>query len=72
MAGSLATVAREVAMYKLDLVRVQVRRDRGGTEPAADYKFVYGNGNESHELGIGYLEDKRIISAVKGQSLLVV
>jgi hypothetical protein len=33
-AGSLITVAKEISKYKLDLVGVQVRWDRGGTEPA--------------------------------------
>jgi hypothetical protein len=35
--GSLKTVSRELAKYKLDLVGVQeVRWDKGGTEPADD------------------------------------
>jgi hypothetical protein len=34
--GSLKTVSRELAKYKLDLVGVQeVRWDKGGTEPTA-------------------------------------
>jgi hypothetical protein len=42
-AGSLITVARETA-NKLDLVGVQeVRWYGGGSEPAADYIFFYGN-----------------------------
>jgi hypothetical protein len=31
------TVAKEISKYKLPLVRVQVRWDRGGTEPAGEY-----------------------------------
>jgi hypothetical protein len=54
MAGSLMTVAREISKYKLDLVRVQVRRDRGVTKPAGEYTFLYGKGNENHELGRDY------------------
>jgi exonuclease III len=51
-AGSLRTVAEEVSKYKLDLLGVQeVRWDGGGTEPADEYTFFYGNGNENHELG---------------------
>jgi hypothetical protein len=33
-AGSLLTVLRKLARYKLDLMRVQVRWEGGGTEPA--------------------------------------
>jgi hypothetical protein len=41
-AGSLKTVSREVARYKLDLVGVQeVRWEGGGTEPAGQYTFFY-------------------------------
>jgi exonuclease III len=65
-AGSLLTVSRELARYKLDLVGVQeVRWEGGVTEPAGKYKFFYGKGNENHELGTGFFVHKRIISAVK-------
>jgi hypothetical protein len=44
-AGSLRVVVEEITKYKLDLVGVQeVRRDRGGTEPAGQYIFFYGRG----------------------------
>jgi hypothetical protein len=36
-AGSLATVAEEISKYKLDLMGVEVRWDRGGTQPAGEY-----------------------------------
>jgi exonuclease III len=43
--GSLKTVARELGKYKLDLVGVQeVRWEKGGTERAEDYSFLYGQG----------------------------
>jgi hypothetical protein len=51
-AGSLITVAREIAKRKSGLVGVQeVRKDKDGTEPASDYIFFYGNGNVNHESG---------------------
>jgi hypothetical protein len=50
--GSLKTVARELAMYKLELVGVQeVTWDKGGTERAEDYTFFNGAGKENHQLG---------------------
>jgi exonuclease III len=52
--GSLMTLARELARYKLDLVRVQEVRDKGGTVRAGDYIFFYGKGNESQQLGTGF------------------
>jgi exonuclease III len=64
--GSLQTISGELAKYKLDLVGVQeVRWDKGGTEPAGDYTFFYGNGSADHRLGTGFFVHKRIISAVK-------
>jgi hypothetical protein len=39
--GSLTAVARELARYKLDLVGVQVRWDKGGTVRAGDYNLFY-------------------------------
>jgi exonuclease III len=66
-AGSLMTVSRELARYKLDLVGVQeVRWEGSGTEPAGEYTVFYGKRNENHELGTGFFVHKRIISAVKG------
>jgi hypothetical protein len=62
----LKTIARELGKYKLDLVGVQeVTWDKGGTEQADDYIFVYGAGNEDHQLGTGFFVHKRIMSAVR-------
>jgi hypothetical protein len=64
--GSLKTVSGESVKYKLDLVGVQeVRWDMGGTEPAANYAFFYGNENADHHLVTGFFVHKRIISEVK-------
>jgi hypothetical protein len=40
--GSLKMAASELGKCKLDLVGVQVRWEKGGTERAEDYKFLYG------------------------------
>jgi hypothetical protein len=54
-AGSLMTVSRELARYKLDLVGVQEDKwEGGGTEPAGEYTFFYSKGNENHELVQGF------------------
>jgi hypothetical protein len=64
--GLLSAVAEEISKYKLDLLGVQeVRWNRGGTEPADEYTFFYGTGNEIYELGTGLFVHNRIISAVK-------
>jgi hypothetical protein len=43
----------------------EVRWDKGGTEPAGDYTFFYGNGNTDHHLGTSFFVHKSIISAVE-------
>jgi hypothetical protein len=59
-------VSRELSRYKLHLVGVQeVRWEGGGIEPAGEYTFLYGKGNENHELGTGFFVHKKIISAIK-------
>jgi exonuclease III len=59
-------VPDENSKYKSDLVGVQkVRWDGGGSEPAGEYTFFYGKGNENHELGTGFFVHKRTMSAVK-------
>jgi hypothetical protein len=51
-AGSLMAVSRELSRYRLHLVGMQeVRWERSGTVPAGEYIFLYGKGNENHELG---------------------
>jgi exonuclease III len=69
--GSLMTVARELAEYKLDLVGVQeVRWDKEGTVRAGEYSFFYGKGQENHQLGTGFFVHQRIVSAIKRVELV--
>jgi hypothetical protein len=44
------TVVEEISKYKVDLMGIQqVRWDKGDTEPADEYIFSHGKGNENHE-----------------------
>ena len=58
-AESLSTVARELAMFKLDLVCIQQLNTVTG-----DYTFFYGKGNENHQLGKGFFVHTRKLSSV--------
>jgi exonuclease III len=64
--GSLTTIAKELGKYKLDLVGVQEDRwEKGRTERAEDYTFLYGQGKGDHQLRTGFFVHKRILSAVR-------
>jgi hypothetical protein len=43
----------------------EVRWDGGGTEPAGQYTFFYGKGNQNIELCTDFFVHKRIVSAFK-------
>jgi hypothetical protein len=43
----------------------EVRWDGGGIEPAGQYTYFYGKGNQNHELVTGSFMHKRFNSAVK-------
>jgi hypothetical protein len=64
-AGSLVTVSKELAKYRLDLVGVQgVKWEGGGTELAGECTFLYGKRNDNHELGKVFCTlNKRITKA---------
>jgi hypothetical protein len=66
-------VSRELSRYKLDLTRAQeVRWEGGGTEPAGEYTFFYGQGNENHELGTDFLCIRESYRQLRGLSLSVI
>jgi hypothetical protein len=52
----------------------EVRRDRGGTEPAGDHIFFYGKGNENYELGTSFffVHERECYQQLGELSLLVV
>jgi hypothetical protein len=72
-AASLKTLGREVAKYKLNIVRAEeVRWERDGTEPTGEYMFFRGKGNENHELGTGVLYVEETYQELSGQSSLLI
>jgi hypothetical protein len=58
------TLFKELSKYKFHLVRVQVRREGGGTK-LEELTFFYEKWSENHELGTGFFVHKRIILALK-------
>jgi hypothetical protein len=63
-------VGRELEKRKLDLVGVQVRWKKGGTEQAEDYTFFCGQGNGDHQLGTGfsYIRESSAVRRVESVS----
>jgi hypothetical protein len=69
--GSLTTVARELAKYKLDLLGVQeVRCDKKGVVRAGEYPFFYGKG-QGNQLGTEFLYIREQYQQSREWSLLV-
>jgi exonuclease III len=65
-AGSLDTVASELAKYEVDLVAVQeVKWVEYGSQPVDGYTVFHGNRIADHHLGTGFFINKGIIRAVK-------
>jgi hypothetical protein len=57
----LKTIVREIGKCKLELVGIQeVRWEKGSTDQAEDYAFLFGEGNEGHQLGKGFFIHKKI------------
>jgi hypothetical protein len=59
--GSLKTAARELGKHRSDLVGVQVRWEKGGTERAEDSTLLYGKGNGDRQFGTEFFVHKRIV-----------
>jgi hypothetical protein len=70
--GSLKTVASELAKYNVDLVAVhEVRSIEGGSQPADDYKFFYGNGNANYHIEASSFVYKEVVSALRREEFIV-
>jgi hypothetical protein len=55
-----------LARYKLDLLGVkEVRWDKRGIVRSGDYNFLYGKGNEIHQLETGCFVHRRIVSSFR-------
>jgi hypothetical protein len=48
--GTLKTVAGELVKLVNLMGVMEVSWDKGGTESREDYNFLYGTGNQSHQL----------------------
>jgi hypothetical protein len=65
----LITVAKEIVKCKLVLVGGAGRQmGHCGNKSVGNYVFFYGNWNENHELGTGYLYTRKSHQQLRGQS----
>jgi hypothetical protein len=65
-AGSLQTAARKMAKCNLALLAVQkVRWGKGGSQPADEYTFSCGNGNDKYHLVTGFFAHLLFNSALE-------
>jgi hypothetical protein len=66
-ARSLRRVSKELSKYQIDLVEVQeVGWDGSGTEPAGQYTFFYGKGDQNYYLGTGFIVYKESYQWLRG------
>jgi hypothetical protein len=47
----------------------EIRWEGSSTEPAGEYTFFYGKGNENHELGTGFFFMRESYQQLRGLSL---
>jgi hypothetical protein len=50
----------------------EVRWEGSGTRPAGEYTYFNREGNESHELGTGFLYIRESYQQLRGLSLLMI
>jgi exonuclease III len=72
-AVALRSIAEKISKNNLDLVGVQeVRWDGDGTESEGEYTFLYGKGNENHELGTVFSYIRELCQQLRGRRSLVI
>jgi hypothetical protein len=59
--GQWRKKSQNIGLYSAGVY--EVRWDGGGTEPAGEYTFFYGKGNQNHELGTGCVLKRNHISS---------